>query len=151
MCLDKMSLDNIQMHVQADDIVLAANQRVGRKYKHLGRGPVAYDCVGVLIDVAHELELTPFDTASYSRRPNVEEFTRFMRASGCTRIPVSDLCHGDILRLAYDKWPVHTGIFERDGDQHFIVHAFLPYRRVVREEISPDIWARLNAVWRFPE
>jgi cell wall-associated NlpC family hydrolase len=139
------------MHAHADAIVEAARSRVGTPYRHQGRGPHHYDCVGLLIDVAHELGLTSFDTASYGRRPNVEEFTRFMRESGCTRLAMEELAHGDILRMAYDKWPVHTGIFVRTDRGFSVIHAFLPYRKVVEEDLTEQVWARVNAVWRFPE
>lgn len=138
------------MHARADEIVTSARTRIDVPYRHQGRG-LKLDCVGLLIDVARELGLTDFDTTAYGRRPNVEEFTRFMRESGCTRLPMEQLAHGDILRMAYDKWPVHTGIFVQNDRGFSVIHAFLPYRKVVEEELTEQIWARVNAVWRFPE
>ena len=138
------------MHALADQIVEAARRRVDCRYRHLGRGP-HYDCVGLLFDVAHELGLTEYETGDYSRRPNAEEFTRHMREAGCTRIPVEELAHGDIMRMAYDRWPVHTGILAVKPDGRYLIHAFLPYKRVVEEKVTLDMWSKLNAAWRFPQ
>ena len=70
------------MHAKGDKIVAEAKKLVGIKYRHQGRSGIGLDCVGVPIYIAHKLGLFTFDTKAYSPRPNPDEFTQHMIASG---------------------------------------------------------------------
>jgi len=140
------------MHTRANDIISTAKDLVGVPYKHLGRSRAGLDCAGLLIYLGHAYNLTDKDTTAYSRRPNAEEFTKFMIQFGCTQIRVNELEHGDILRINTGGWPVHLGIYEIDEyERSWYIHAYLPHRKVSRDPVTPEVWVHVSSVWRFPE
>ena len=140
------------MHARANDIVTTAKGLVGVPYREKGRSTSGLDCAGLLIYLAHMYDLTDKDTVAYSRRPNAKEFTDFMIYAGCTQIRMSDLEHGDILRINTNGWPVHVGIHEVDEyERSWYIHAYLPHRKVSRDPVTPEIWTHVSSVWRFPE
>jgi hypothetical protein len=140
------------MHTRANEIVTAAKSFLDVKYRHQGRTSAGLDCVGLLICIAHTIGLSTFDTIQYSNRPNVNEFTREIIRSGCVQIPISSVGNGDILRLTSHGWPVHLAIFEIDDNGNmWYIHAYLPHKKVTRDPMTPEVWARVSSVWRFPE
>jgi cell wall-associated NlpC family hydrolase len=140
------------MHANANEIVYIAKGLVGVPYRHQGRNQSGLDCAGLIIVIAHMLELTDKDTTNYSRRPNVHEFTAFMIEAGCTQLPMAQLAHGDILRLNTSGWPVHLGVYEIDDrGQEWYTHAYLPHKKVTRDPLTATVKAQLSSVWRFPE
>lgn len=139
------------MHKKAHDIVAVANGLVGVRYRHQGRNRNGLDCAGLVILIAHKLELTDKDTMAYSRRPNATEFTAFMIEAGCIQLPVAQLTHGDIVRLNTSGWPVHLGVYEVDDrGQEWYIHAFLPHKKVTRDPFTDIVRRNLSSVWRFP-
>lgn len=140
------------MHTKANEIVLRAKGFVGVRYRHQGRNEVGLDCAGLIIAVAKMLGLTDKDTTSYSRRPNVPEFTAFMMETNCTQLPYGKHKHGDILRLNTAGWPVHIAIYEVDeAGQEWYIHAFLPHKKVTRDPLTDMVKKSISSVWRFPE
>lgn len=140
------------MHTRAREICEAARTYEGVPYRHQGRGRNAIDCAGLPIVVAHDLGISGFDTASYSRRPRPHEFDRAMIEAGCTQIPMRDMAPGDILRLAEPRWPVHCAILDEDDrGRRWVIHAYLTARKVIRERYTSGVEARVRSVWRFPE
>jgi len=140
------------MHDKANDIVFAAKEFVGVRYRHQGRDKTGLDCAGLIIAVAQLLGLTDKDTSSYSRRPNVTEFTAFMLETNCKQLPYNKLEHGDILRLNTAGWPVHIAVYEVDKNgQEWYIHAFLSHKKVTRDPLTPGIKNIISSVWRFPE
>lgn len=139
------------MHAKANEIVDRGREYVDRPYRHLGRSwKTGVDCAGLLICLMNDCDVSDFDSGAYSRRPNVIEFDRVMRESGCVRLPITELAHGDIIRMAIQRWPVHCALYENDGRGEFIIHAWLPFRKVVREPLTPARYATISSVWRFP-
>lgn len=140
------------MHKKANDIVYAATGLVGVPYRHQGRNQAGLDCAGVMIVVSHMLGLTDRDTTSYSRRPNVKEFTAFMIEVGCKQLPMAQLAHGDILRINTAGWPVHLGVYEIDDrGEEWYIHAFARHKKVTRDPLTADVKRSINSVWRFPD
>lgn len=129
-----------------------ANGLVGVRYRKQGRNSSGLDCAGLVIVIAHLLDITDKDTTAYSDRPNVEEFTAFMIETGCKQLPMTQLAHGDIVRLNTSGWPVHLGIYEIDDrGQEWYIHAFLPHKKVTRDPFTDVVKRDLSSVWRFPE
>jgi cell wall-associated NlpC family hydrolase len=140
------------VHKKANDIVYVANGLVGVRYRKQGRNQFGLDCAGLVIVIAHLLDITDKDTTAYSDRPNVQEFTKFMLDTGCRQLPYGRHEHGDILRLNSQGWPVHLGVYEIDerGDEWYI-HAYAPHRKVTRDPLTPEVKKKISSVWRFPE
>lgn len=139
------------MHSLGNEIVAEAKKLLDIQYGHQGRG-ARLDCVGVPIYIAHKLGIFTFDTRDYSPRPNANEFTQHMIASGCQQIPRKDLGNGDLVRLAYEGWPVHLAIYEKDErGQEWIIHAFAKHKKVTRDTFLPETKKKISSIWRFPE
>ncbi len=145
------------MHTKATEIIAAGMSYVGVPYREQGRNMAGLDCAGVIVCAGVDSGAFAHDAANsiaknYSRRPNVEEFTKSMIQSGCVRLPFNGREHGDILRIAYNNWPVHVGLYEVDGHgKEWIIHAYLPLKKVVRERLSQQIEGLISTVWRYPE
>jgi len=140
------------MHNKANLIVEVAKDLVGIRYRHQGRTRLGLDCAGLIICVAHLCMISSFDTTAYAARPNANEFTREMIMAGCKQLPMTELAHGDILRINSHGWPVHIGIYEVDQQgQEWYIHAFLPHKMVSRDPVSPEVRVRISSVWRYPE
>lgn len=140
------------MHKKANDIVYVAHGLVGVKYRKQGRNQAGLDCAGLIIVIAHLLDITDKDTTAYSDRPNVEEFTSFMIETGCRQLPYGTHEHGDIIRLNSVGWPVHLGVYEVDAhSREWYIHAFAPHRKVTRNPLTDSVKMNISSVWRFPE
>lgn len=141
------------MHSRANEIVAIANELVGLKYRHQGRGNGSIDCVGVPLYIGKKTGLLDYDTQAYGTRPAIHLFNQLMRESGMCRIPMADLNHGDLVQVSWeDAPPVHVGIIEVDErGQMWMIHAFLPHRKVTRDPVTPKVNGTIVAVWRFPE
>ena len=60
--------------------------------------------------------------------------------------------NSDILRISEIRWPVHCAIYELDDKgEEWIIHSYLPYRKVVREPVNYVKRSQISSVWRFPE
>lgn len=143
------------MHAKANEIVEVANTLVGVRYKHHGRaGPEQnIDCVGVPIYISHELSLSDFDTKDYGPKPDLITFNRLIRETGCTRIPMPELSHGDMVQMSWaGATPVHVGIVEVDRfGKMWVIHAFMLHRKVTRDPVTPEMQRGFVAAWRLPE
>ena len=141
------------MHPRANEIVQVANELVGLRYRHHGRGEGTIDCVGVPIYIAKKLGISDWDTKDYGPRPALHEFNRLIRETGATRIPMNELSHGDMVQVSWEGTPpVHVGIVEVDErGQMWMIHAFLLHRKVSRDVVTPRMQAGFVAAWRLPE
>lgn len=128
-----------------------ANKHVGVRWRHLGRDPATgLDCAGLIIRVACDLGIVDYETTAYSRRPNSNEFRRVMLEAGM--ISVAPREHGDVLRLAAPKWPVHVGILEiDDAGVEWLIHAWADARMIVREHLTATKQLQIREIMRFPE
>lgn len=141
------------MHARKNEIIARARQYEGRRYRHQGRSwETGVDCAGLLICVAKDLGISGFDTTQYGRRPQPREFDKAMREAGCTLVPFAQKQPGDILRIAERNWPVHSAILDMDKQGVlWLIHAYLPAKKVVRERLTPQKALQVKMVWRFPE
>ena len=144
------------MHTKANEIITAGLSYVGVPYREQGRNMAGLDCAGLIVCAGVDSGAFPsnaIDTIAknYSRRPDVPQFTKSMIDAGCVRLKFGEQKHGDILRVAYLNWPVHVGLYEVVGDTHWVIHAYLPRKKVVRELITPFMYAQISTVWRYPE
>lgn len=146
-------MGSILMHARGHDIVARAKEYVGVRWRHQGRSmDTGVDCAGLLVCVGHDLDLTNFDTARYSRRPNAREFKQAMLRAGCLPINAGLVANGDILRIAESKHPVHVGIYEKDEQgQEWFIHSWAVTRKVVREALTITRRNQIAEVMRYPE
>jgi cell wall-associated NlpC family hydrolase len=145
------------MHARGNEIVARALQYVGTPYRHQGRNiDTGVDCIGLAASVARDLGISTYDTTNYTRRPNPRQFRLELLKAGCTRVRLSELENGDIVRMSESPGlPVHIGIFYRDDKgKEFIIHAYTNNGRTGKvrlEEISQDRRSKFTEALRMPE
>lgn len=123
---------------------------VGVRYRDKGRDRNGIDCIGVLIKSAHEAGLSVYDTLDYPRRPVPRDFLRGMKKH-LDRIQKREAGHGDILVFTEPKHPCHIGILEDDGRGiMYVIHAYAPARKVIREPMTEERWSRALLAFRIP-
>lgn len=132
------------------EIVAEAQRWVDVPYRHLGRNKFGVDCAGLLIKVAHECELSSFDTTAYSKRPNSQEFLHEI-GNVVARIPKTEAKNSAILVMRGPRRPCHLGILEIDKrGQRYVIHSFAPYRKVVRQVLTDEEWDQVVFCYDFP-
>lgn len=153
MCRAKMCWGSTLMHTRSDEIVQIAKTLIGLKYRHQGRGKGSIDCVGVPIYIAQELGLSSWDTMDYGPRPDLHRFNQLIIETGAKRIPLRGLSHGDMVQVSWEgSAPVHVGIMEIDERGYpWIIHAFMPHRKVTRDPVDAKMQQSFVAAWRLPE
>lgn len=128
------------------DVVAAARRYISVPFKHQGRSLVTgIDCVGLIIGVAHELAISDFDVADYSRSPD----PRMMRAhllEHLDEIGFKQVLPGDILWYRIERDPQHLGIVTTTEPEICMVHAFAkpPVQACVEQPLG-QLWKRLIA------
>jgi cell wall-associated NlpC family hydrolase len=137
-----------------EQIVACARSWLGTSFHHQGRlkktlthkGGV--DCLGLLVGVAHELDLrlkdgSPFiekDCANYSHYPDAQRLYVEL-ASIMTLINSANMQTGDVMLLCVDDNPQHLAIYVRGDDKNnpAMIHAYAPARMVV-EHVFDEYW-----------
>ena len=134
-----------------NDIVTCARSWVGVRWLHQGRSREGVDCAGLVIEVAHELGLSEFDTADYARQATDESMLDLCREH-LTEVTQSDMRPGDVLVLRFDcnRHIGFVGDYVHGGLSLIHAYAQAPHK-VVEHRLSPDWLMRVIAVFRFPE
>lgn len=122
------------------ELVSRARHYLGTPFLHQGRDSSGLDCVGLLIRVAHDLELTDFDFREYQARPDGETMQRLLDEHLDRLDSVSDAQPGDVLAMRY-RAPQHAAIITTiDQDGEFtVIHAT---ERGVAEHRLDSLWMR---------
>lgn len=132
------------------DIVRQARAWIGTPWRHQGRVPrVGLDCAGLIIKVAHELQLSTYDFTAYQRHAQWSLFVDFFRAHG-REIDIRAARPGDILIMRQERFPCHCAIVGDDGAELSIIHAYALRRAVVEERLTGEWLARRVAAFVFP-
>lgn len=132
-------------------IVEQAKTWIDVKYKDKGRDRFGgVDCIGLIIKVAHEIGFSDFDTIEYPRRPIPQDLLRGMRDHLEQVVPLSDVGHGNIGLFRGPVVPCHTGIIEVDeGGDMWVIHAYAPARKVVRERLVGERDDQMVMAFRY--
>lgn len=135
----------------AADIQLAALECVGAPYVHMGRSrETGLDCAGLVIWVRERVGLGRFQSITYGRRPNSDQFKLEIIRAGAESVPLKQVAPGDILRFKVKLGPpVHTGVLVHHGGILKVVHAFEPSGKVTLDPMDARMWGLVSDVWRF--
>lgn len=127
---------------------------LGVKWRHQGRSREGVDCAGLVIKVAHDLDLTEFDTADYARQASDETMLDLCREH-LVEIAHADARAGDVvvIRFANQRHIGFLGDYPAGGLS--LIHAFSNAPRRVVEHLFNDDWlhtqrATLIGCFRFP-
>lgn len=134
----------------AADIVAQARSWIGVRWLHQGRTAEGLDCIGLVLKVAHALQLTEFDTRDYARYATDETMLDLCRSHLVTVQP-ADLAPGDIAVFGFDAQR-HIGII---GDYPApgalsLIHAHAINRQVVEHRLDAQWQRRMRGQFRFP-
>jgi hypothetical protein len=142
-------------------IAAAARGWLGTRFHHQGRlkkttthaGGV--DCLGLLIEVARELNLSaqdgrPFvelDETNYSHYPDTVRM-RTQLAKALRPIPVNEYKTGDVVLIRIDSNPQHLAIISDLDGVPGLIHAYAPARAVVEHALDNWWSQRIVAAYR---
>ena len=138
---------------RAQEVAQAALAWVGTPYRHQGRlRGVACDCAGLVIGVAHQLDLTDFDTADYGRVPDGRTIAALC-AQHLVPVPPADLAEGHVVVMRWGSaLPNHLAIVAAHPLGGLsLVHALARQRRVAQMRLDEALRAAIVSAWRFPD
>ena len=130
------------------DVIAEAMTWLEVPWRHQGRSRKHVDCVGLVIKVAHELDLSGFDTADYDRRPNGVDFLRGF-SDHMDRVKPGVEQGGDVVVMRDDRLPCHCGLLVPFRGRTHLVHAAAKRKKVVIEPFIGDLVARRLAVFCY--
>ena len=132
------------------DIVAEARQWLGVKWRHQGRTRGGVDCIGLVVKVAHGLQLSTFDVSNYSVQ-SVDETLRDGCRQHLVEIPVTQMAPGCVAVMRFGSQR-HIGILgDYPAGGLSLIHSYAQAPRKVVEVRLDPIWrGRIMAAFRFP-
>ena len=146
--------------MQPNDVVSAARQYVGVRFRHQGRtAEEGLDCLGLLIVVSHRLGLrwpktlrAKMRERDYSHLPNEaylrESLELFLQPSRFAKPEMADIA---LMRI--EGRAQHLGIIAQHPvhHSHSIIHAYAPARKVVEHRLDDDTEHAIVMRYRLPQ
>lgn len=131
--------------VTGKQIVKQARTWIDTPFKHQGRLKGAgVDCVGLVIGVAHELDISNFDTANYSRVPNVSMMGKLL-TEHLDEIAIDDAKDGDIYWMVVKSFPQHLAIKSDKG----IIHSTSAIGKCIETSLDDTLKAKIFKAFRY--
>lgn len=128
----------------ANNLINAARAYLGKPFRHQGRGPDYFDCVGLLVTAARDCGLEVVDRTGYPMDPNGE----LVPALRENLEPITGKPEpGDVLLMRFAKEPQHVGLWTGST----VIHCYSSVGRVVEHSLSGKWARRVVSVWRFRE
>jgi cell wall-associated NlpC family hydrolase len=129
-------------------LVDAARRYLGAPFRHCGRGPAKFDCVGLVWRAYVDCGVTLPCPNDYGREPHAE---RFKAAIAAALGPVvSEVRVGDVVTLRTLRHPHHVAIVGDYPHGLSLIHASGEHGRVVEHRLSPEYQARIASIHRRP-
>lgn len=133
------------------DVVAKAREYLHTPFVHQGRlKGIGVDCVGLLIGIAHELDVCEVEQVAYRRQEDGRVLLEMLEKH-LTRLPEdAEPLPGRILAFRYRNAPQHAAVVtEADGEGRFsIIHAL---ERGVVEHALDERWKRrLCGIFEIP-
>jgi cell wall-associated NlpC family hydrolase len=141
-------------------ILNEARSWLGVPFVHQGRTRHGVDCLGLLMQIAKELQLydregnlfSHHDCCTYSTTPCPQElYTALERACVCVNLSICSIQSTDIGLFTIEGRAQHLGIFAHadDGVSLHLIHAYQPAGRVVEHQYDAAWKRRLHSVFRL--
>jgi cell wall-associated NlpC family hydrolase len=129
------------------DVIEAARTWIGAPYRHQGRSKLGLDCIGLVIVVAHELDLIPAGFVppfNYTRRPR-DGALELAFNTYC--VPLETPEAGAVVLMRWERRapPSHCGILTPEN----LIHAYGGNEKVVEHGFRGKWPARVHSFWRF--
>lgn len=134
-----------------NQIVDEAKKWLDVPWKHQGRTKRGLDCAGLIIRVGNDLHIIKYDVKNYPRHTHRDAFIRHFQAVLLEKT-VPERKKGDVVLFRDGIYACHCGIidFGLDGVE-YIIHAYNPRKKVVREELTKDMLAKMTHCFNYPE
>lgn len=132
-------------------IVSLARSWVGQvRFRHQGRDPEnGLDCAGVVIRIAHDLQLSDFDIVAYPRIPDGRGMKDLLDREMIS-ILRSELLPGDAVLLADNRWPCHLAIVADYPQSFSLIHSQITAGGVIETRLDDETERRIIACYQFP-
>lgn len=130
--------------VPRSQITDKAREYVGIPFKHQGRTQSGVDCVGLIICVAHDLQLSGYDFKCYSRLPNIKILQRELR-NQMIKKDVQDMLEGDVVSISFPSYPCHLAIYTGKN----LIHALSSRGKVVEHRLDPTWYLKIRECYEF--
>jgi cell wall-associated NlpC family hydrolase len=138
------------MPVSAAAVVAEARSWCGVPWRHQGRDRSGIDCGGLVVRVAHALDLSQYDTSNYARRAKNFEFLEHFRAGlGMTSVRMIEMRPGDVVIFVDRASPCHCGFVTLQDDAVSFVHAHALRRQVIEERFVGEWRAAAKFAFRW--
>lgn len=130
------------------DVIAAARAYLGVRFRHQGRSMTSLDCAGLIVRVAHDLEITDFDYTAYGHEPDGRTLHAIL-ARELDEMAPGDMRIGDVVFMAFQAFPQHLGILGPGGKPFSLIHAYAPARKVIEHRFDDEWMGRIRNVYRF--
>lgn len=129
--------------------VTTARQLLGKPFRHRGRGPDYFDCVGLLSWVVQAHGGAVQDQTTYARTPHGGQL-KFALEQHCGQaIQKADMREGDFILLRQRKQPMHVALVSDYPYGGFaMIHADGGMGKVVEHRIDDNWQSRIVGVYR---
>lgn len=123
-------------------VVDEARSYMGIKWRHQGRSRVhGIDCAGLIVCVAHKLEITDYDFSAYPKVPDGKSFLKHFKNNLATvRLSpgMRGVMSGDIVVMRDKHYPCHCGFLVIENGKLNVIHARADRHKVVEEPLTPE-------------
>lgn len=136
------------MPLQAADVIETARSFIGTPWRHQGRMPGrGLDCIGLLVKVAHTLELESDDYLTYTRYADYQQFLELFRryAIEVDRLKVQP----GMAVIIPTSGTAHCGLIAGTPERLTLIHSTALRKRVVEERYSLVWRSRTTAAFAF--
>lgn len=142
----------------AGEVIACARRFLGVRFAHQGRSAEGLDCLGLLIQVAAELQLEfggqgarALDVPQYGARPDTV-FLKRKLDEHLASLTLQELAPGDVVILKIEGSPQHLALisdYPMAGELGMI-HAYAPARKVVEHRYDAHWRKNSYAAYRLP-
>lgn len=129
-------------------IVDEARKWDGTPWRHQGRTERGIDCAGLIVKVAHALELSAFDTVDYQRTAQRQKLLSYLEQELDVQ-PLTQLRAGDVVAFRDSAYPCHIGLITEKHGQLYLLHAYALRKRVIEEPLNEEWRKKWIAGFKF--
>lgn len=124
---------------QREQVVCAAREFLGVRWRHQGRTRHGIDCAGLLVASFRAAGFEPMDVTGYGRIPYKSKLEEMLRANLGEPVPKAQMRAGDVVLMKWSGAPSHVGLVSDYPFGGFaLIHAFLQNKCVVEHRIDVD-------------
>lgn len=131
--------------------VTTARSKLGAPFRHRGRGPRFFDCVGLLVYCVLKNGGSVDDLRHYGREPHDGQLEAALRAHCGDPLPNAQMREGDFLLLREKGEPMHMAIVSKHPDPSVkwaMIHCDSRVGKVVEHSIAGKWPSRIVGVYR---